>query len=539
MATRFGTAGDFLDYTGGAPDTTACTVVGWIKVTGGAATDRTFFRFRNSGDSTVGTYFVGNTDNAVSIASIGGSVSSGYVPPTGAWARVAIVTSGTTGTVYAGGVEGAISSATATMSGNTPAAKYAVGGRGGGDTSETFLGPMAGLKIYNRVFSLPELLSEWGYLLPLRTSGLYAAYPLDSGTAAGRLDHSGNGRMLAAGATLTDDGPPIPRQRIVIREWLSAPASSGTTATPGVATGTGAALAPTANVVQPIGVATATGTAPAPSGRPTGGLAVASATGAALAPQANVVAPAGLAAGTGAALAPTASTTGSTTATPGVASGTGAALSPTANVVQPIGLASGTGAALALTGRPATAGMGVASGAGAALAPAVAVVQPVGVATGTGAALSPTASTANTTTAAVGLASGAGTALAPAVAIVQPVGVASGTGAALAPAMAVAANVGLASGTGAALAPSTTTSPTVTAAVGLASAIGAALAPLSRIISAVGRASGVGVALSPVAGGVAPAYPLAAGDVERVGALRAGSALVVLDDLHAGGVTRA
>jgi hypothetical protein len=278
-------------------------------------------------------------------------------------------------------------------------------------------------------------------------------------------------------------------------------ASSGIAA--GLATATGAALAPATGLTPAL--ATGTGTALAPRIGLTPGLAAAAgaaggismvvnaglATGTGAAGGISQAANAGLATGTGAAAAPAAGLT------PGLATGTGGAQQPV--TPRTAGLATGTGAA---GGISMAANAGLATAAGTAAAPATGLTPAL--ATGTGAALAPAAGLTP------GLATGSGVAAAPAMGLTPALATAIGaagnvtvssggtvnaglaTGTGIAGGISMAANAGLAAGTGTALAPAAGLTP------GLATGTGTSQPPAAGLTP--GLAHGAGTAASPAMG---------------------------------------
>jgi hypothetical protein len=265
----------------------------------------------------------------------------------GAWRRIAISCSGTTGKAYVATPTGTTEAASGTVSTSQPTG-ITLGGRSPGDSSEYFNGRLRYVRVWSTQLTQAQIEAEWASPTPVVTANLWADWRLAD--ASDLADHSGNGRDLVAGSTAvsTEDDPPF--------------------AYPPAATGSGAAYDAT---VTTSGAGTS--------------------------------APAGLASGTGAAGVPTAGVG----VAAGVASGTGVAAAPAASVAAAAGAATGTGAARTVS--PAVSvSAGNASGTGSAAGPAPAVGAGAQVASGTGSALGPSASTGN---AAAGVAAGTGAAL--------------------------------------------------------------------------------------------------------------------------------
>lgn len=261
------------------------------------------------------------------------------------------------------------------------------------------------------------------------------------------------------------------------------PAGTGTTATAGLAAGTGAAFLPQAGTT---GLAAGTGTALQPQAGSTGRAA---GTGTAQPPVAQVSANAALAAGTGAALQPQAGSTG-------LSHATGTAQPPVPMVLVSAGLAAGTGASQ----QPQAGSTGLPSGTGTAQPPVPQVTVTAGLAhaaaappafgfaqaqlaTGAGAALQ--AAVSGSVTIPAGLAHGTGSV--PAFGFAQAQ-LASGLGTAQVPVSLVQPGAGLAAGAG-------TAPQTAGHNAGLASAIAAA--PDATIAGPVGSVTGAFVIFLP------------------------------------------
>jgi hypothetical protein len=222
--------------------------------------------------------------------------------------------------------------------------------------------------------------------------------------------------------------------------------AAGTSATAGIATGTGAANRPSAHVKPNAGSASATGLARTPAQGRTA--AVATATGAASQPSAHVKPSPAAAAATGAANRPSAGVKPSPAAatatgaantpaqgrTAAVATATGAANRPAPNVKPTAGAASATGQAYdatASTATPATAGIATATGT--ANRPAAHVKPTPGAASATGQAYDATAAVGSVLTVNAGIASATGAANAVSAGVKPRPAVATATGAALTP----------------------------------------------------------------------------------------------------------
>lgn len=331
MAVRFDAATDRISLAATIPDPSAgFTLLGWAYVSVDRDDFSTMARVHaSSGASTTVTFATGSEGlGGPGYFTGGGSVTNATGFTVGAWRKVAISCTGTTGRCYVATDGGSTEADSGTVGGAASPTGITLGGRSPVDGAEWFNGRLAYWRLYSAELTQAEIETEWASATPVRTSNLWADWPLEVHTDL--TDHSGNGRNLSAGstATTTEDGPPV---------------SSAIT-------GTGAVTAPAATVSGAGGVVAAgTGSATAPSATLTG-------TGSALV------------AGTGSVTSPPATVAGAGNA---VVSGTGSAFAPAA-------LLSGTGEVLlagqgGATGPPAAvagAGQVIVTGTGAVIAPA-------------------------------------------------------------------------------------------------------------------------------------------------------------------------
>ena len=314
------------------------------------------------------------------------------------------------------------------------------------------------------------------------------AKSLNGGSGGGNADHGG---IVATGSSQTISSLANSDDWAIIATEILAPSGGGSTsATAGLASGTGTAPGPGVTLAANAapGPANATGSAPGVTAAFTvQALAgAATATGTAPAPSLTLTAnaAAGGAAGTGTAPQPAAQLASLATAGPAISTGTAPAPGLTL-------ISRALPAAAAATGTAPAPGLTLASNAAA------------GAAQATGTAPGVTASTSAATSAAAGLASGTGTA--PGVTAVFAVqalaGLASGTGTAPAPAAqpAAAPAAGLAAATGTAPAPSLTlassAAPGNAAGTGTAPGVTASTVPSASAIA--GLAAGTGTAPQP------------------------------------------
>ncbi|MEU0469933.1 LamG-like jellyroll fold domain-containing protein [Amycolatopsis sp. NPDC006131] len=239
MAGRFTTSTVPLDYPTTAPDPAAgITVLMWAYLTASTGTWSEVWRLRDTGGTTKFFFGAGANGTELTGASIAGSFPTSPTAmqfTAGTWHRLAMTVTGTTGTVYGAGATGPVSTGTGTVSGGGTAGAYALGGRSASDLSENWNGRIAAVKVYSAALTVAEIENEWAQYVPSRVANLYGWYPLVNATDL--ADLSGNGRTLTAGspAPVTEDGPPIPWQRLRPRIITTPPVTS----TPVVGSDTG------------------------------------------------------------------------------------------------------------------------------------------------------------------------------------------------------------------------------------------------------------------------------------------------------------
>lgn len=214
MAVRFDAATDRITYTGTSPTpSSGYTATCWLYISVDRNDFSTFLRLHAaSGATTVINAACGSDGVTPEIFTAGGSSPGPQSLPVAGWARVAITVTGTTSKVYvATGSAGATMSTTGNVgsSGATAATGFTVGGRSAVDGSEWYDGRIAYLRMWTTVLTQSEIEAEWAAATPVRTSLLWADYPLL--LASNLLDQSGNGRHLSAGSTAvsTEGDPPV------------------------------------------------------------------------------------------------------------------------------------------------------------------------------------------------------------------------------------------------------------------------------------------------------------------------------------------
>lgn len=292
MSVRFDAATDQLAIASAPSPTSAITGTAWVRNIEGLSFG-TFFRLRAAGTIIALTASSGGLNGPQGNTT--GGVAGPYVPgvgdalPVNSWRRIGFKISGTTCTVYWGDdAGGATGTASATVATGSPT-DTSVGGRGGGDTSDRWGGDIAHLRFWTAVLSQAEIEAEWASATAVRTSNLWASWPLTD--ASTLTDASGNGRTLTAGSTAvtTQGDPPIASSTTGVAAGLapsptgalaasvtvaasvaaSAPSPTGALAASVVIAGATAGLAPSPTGALDAGVSTAgvaDGLAPSPTG---------------------------------------------------------------------------------------------------------------------------------------------------------------------------------------------------------------------------------------------------------------------------------
>jgi hypothetical protein len=192
-----------------APSLAAFTVMGWVKVVNSVSP---FFheivRFSDAGASSnliLGmTGAAGLTPRTYSSGSTSGVVA-GTAYTLGQWVFVCSSHNGSAAALYHGATPGSLTKVTGTVTVGTPN-QLTLFSRSASDGSEWLDGSLAYVRMYTAVLSDAEIAAESQSATAVRTSGLWAHYPL---AAAALTDTSGNARNLTAGTTaLSSDTDP-------------------------------------------------------------------------------------------------------------------------------------------------------------------------------------------------------------------------------------------------------------------------------------------------------------------------------------------
>jgi hypothetical protein len=215
VAVRFDSASDRCTWTGTAPTpSSGLTITAWVYTSVDRDDFSTMIRLHSSTGATTNINVAMDSSGLLPcVFTSGGSSTGPQALSVGTWARIAVTITGTTSTIYVAlDAAGATQSQVGTVGANagvSPDSGYTIGGRSAVDSAEWFNGRIADLRLWSTVLTQAEIESEWASVVPVRTSLLFADYPLP--TAGDLLDHSGNGRHLSAGSTAvtTEGDPPI------------------------------------------------------------------------------------------------------------------------------------------------------------------------------------------------------------------------------------------------------------------------------------------------------------------------------------------
>jgi len=211
MSTRFDAAGDRISFSGTMFAVgSGFTITAWAYVSVDTDTFATIGRLHaSSGSSTIATWAAGSDGlSGPSYFTGSGTVSNSTNMAVGAWRKIAISCSGTTGRSYVNTVGGTTEVDSGTVGVGTPDG-ITLGGRAPADASEPFNGRLAYVRVWTAELNQTEIEAEWASAAPVRTSNLWADWPLTDSTDL--TDHSGNGRNLSAGTTAvsTEADPPL------------------------------------------------------------------------------------------------------------------------------------------------------------------------------------------------------------------------------------------------------------------------------------------------------------------------------------------
>jgi hypothetical protein len=215
MSQRADQATDRVSYTASPPPApaTAFTVCFWARLRVDRDDFSTMLRLHSSsgGSTTVNlaTGSSGTTPVVVSPGNTGGIVGADALA-VDTWRMIAVTIAGTGATggkIYTKSIGGSTNVVTGQVSGGATPDGITLFGRSVGDATEWFNGGLAYVRIWSAVLSQAEIEAEWASATIVRTSGVWANWPMLTNI----LDISGNGRHLSAGSTAlsTEDDPPL------------------------------------------------------------------------------------------------------------------------------------------------------------------------------------------------------------------------------------------------------------------------------------------------------------------------------------------
>lgn len=208
MAVRLDAAADRLSYSAAAPPA-VFTITGWVYLSVDRDDYSAIGRLWTGALSTVVTWSTdGDGTSGPWAYTGGGSIGSSTGLAVGEWRRVAITRTGSSGQILTATPTGSTEVDSGAVGTATPAG-ITLGGRDTGDPNEWLNGRLAYVRIWDSVLSQAEIEAEWASATPVRTSGLWADWPLSSATD---LTDTVAGRTLAVasgGSLTTEDGPDL------------------------------------------------------------------------------------------------------------------------------------------------------------------------------------------------------------------------------------------------------------------------------------------------------------------------------------------
>lgn len=215
MSQRSDQATDRVTYAASPPPSpaTAFTATFWARLRVDRDDFSTMMRLHSaSGGSTtvnLATGSSGTTPVVVSPGNTGGIIGADPLV-VDTWLMLAITSAGTgatDGKLYTRTVGGSTNVVTGQVSGGATPDGITLFGRSAGDSGEWFNGGLAYVRVWSAVLTQGEIEAEWASATRVRTSGLWADWPMLTNIN----DISGNGRHLSAGTTAltTEDNPPL------------------------------------------------------------------------------------------------------------------------------------------------------------------------------------------------------------------------------------------------------------------------------------------------------------------------------------------
>jgi hypothetical protein len=211
MSTRFDAASDRISFAGTMFAVgSGFTMTAWAYVSVDTNANQTFARLHaSSGGSTIATWATGSDGlSGPNYFTGSGTVTNATNMAVGEWRKIAISCSGTTGKSYVATDGGVTETDSGTVGVGTPDG-ITLGGRAPADSSESFNGRLAYVRVWTAELTQTQIEAEWASATPVITASLWADWPLTDSTDL--TDHSGNSRNLSAGTTAvsTEADPPL------------------------------------------------------------------------------------------------------------------------------------------------------------------------------------------------------------------------------------------------------------------------------------------------------------------------------------------
>lgn len=233
MAIRLDNIADFFSRSASAPSQATLTAMAWVYQVSRPSGLGNWFSIAGASDTdyiiagilTSGGLNYTESNNSGSDVSDTGSVLS-----LATWYHLAIVRSGGNLVGYLNGVADTTQSAAAFTS-----TRFWLGNSQ--FTTNNLDGRIAGCLIYEAALTDAEIQQQMRQYAPVRTSNLWAWYPMADNTVAGcAVDYSGNGRNLTTNGTLTlEDGPPVAWKQGARRIFIPDAAGTQTISPSGIA----------------------------------------------------------------------------------------------------------------------------------------------------------------------------------------------------------------------------------------------------------------------------------------------------------------
>jgi hypothetical protein len=209
VAVRFDAATDRVSYVPGPgdPPSDTFTIALWVYLAADLNTFTSLYRRYTTAGSGRGQ--LGTDADGTTLTWWPSGISFNQQMVVGQWTRVALTCTGGAVTTFAATPAGAVVTNTGSSGTVSAANQITLAGVSVGSGAEWIDGRLANVRTWSAVLSQSEIEAEWASAAPVRTTDLWAAWPLEVHTDL--ADHSGNARHLAAGttSTTTEDGPPL------------------------------------------------------------------------------------------------------------------------------------------------------------------------------------------------------------------------------------------------------------------------------------------------------------------------------------------